>query len=575
MNHRKNRSLQVILACFIAVLTGACSGSGDGRAQPLLAVPDSVTEKEASAFLMAASFGPTRSAIDELVASGYSDWVSAQLQLPVRSVLEIALTELPDENSLTEASIAREAWYDNAVHGDDQLRQRAAFALSQIFVVSSAVATIRRSGTGLAHYMDIMQEGAFGNFRDLLEEVTYNPLMGTYLTYIGNRKADPDTGSQPDENFARELMQLFTIGLIELNSNGTARLDNKGQEIETYSNEDVTELAKVFTGLWYAGVDFSNNGNTPENQARRMEMTEEQHSPFAKTFLGQTIPASQSGDTDISAALDILFEHPNTAPFICRQLIQRLTTSSPSSAYTARVVAAFEDGLFVLPNGEITGTGLRGDLAPVWAAILLDPEFVNAAYNADPTFGKIREPIVRFVHWARFANIDTVEVSSDFSLSRQRPVQDLGQSPYRAVSVFNFYRPGYVEAGSQTGRAGLTAPEMQITSGATLINYANFMDSYVLREPGLVNTAGAEDTHGPLGFTGGYDTEIALADDPEALVDHLNLVLTAGRMTEITRARVLDAITSIPLDNAGEAARDRSRLGVLATVNTPAFIVQQ
>lgn len=380
-----------------------------------------------------------------------------------------------------------------------------------------------------------MQEGAFGNYRDLMEDITYSPLMGTWLTYIGNEKADSTTGGVPDENYAREVMQLFTIGLIELNQDGTPKLDSDGQEIEVYSNDDITELAKVFTGLWWADTEFGvslGRPAIPEIDVLPMEMTESQHSPFSKSFLGETVPEGLPGDQSISMALDILFEHPNLAPFVSKQLIQRMTTSNPSPAYVRRVVEVFETGLYTLPDGQIVGTGVRGDLAPVWAAILLDNEAIDETRDEDKTFGKLREPIIRFVHWARYANVSAVEVTNSPPVVNGATTASLGQTPYRSSSVFNFYRPGFVAGGSETAAAGLVSPEMQITHTATAITYANFMANYVFQKSTKV-------------WGGDYAGPLAVSGDTEAVIEYLDLVLTAGRMSEATRERVRETYESV------------------------------
>ena len=534
-----------------------------------------VSNTEAASFLMAASFGPTTETIDEVAQDGYSHWVQEQLTLPMVSVLEQATPEFEEyaPTSSRQDKVTLEAWYENAVLGEDQLRQRAAFALSQIFVVSTNN-IYGRKGHMHARFMDILQENAFGNFRDLLQDVTYSPSMGVWLTYIGNKKADPETGSSPDENYARELMQLFTIGLFELNSDGTVKLGPDEQPISTYTSQDVEELAKVFTGLWWGSLEFGENATRvawPEVDVLPMDMHDDQHSPLAKTFLNETIPASYSGNEAISATLDILFNHPNVGPFICKQLIQRFTTSNPSPAYVSRVVDAFETGSFTMPNGASVGFGNRGDLAAVWAAILLDEEAIDPDVEFDPTYGKIREPIIRFIHWARFANINRVEVDHDGRLIGEAPIRTLGQSPFRSPSVFNFYRPDYMAPMSETGKEGLVSPELQITHATTMIKYANFMRGFVMQQPGTFSS-GVE-----KGFTGGYEAEIALAEDPAALADHLNLVLTAGRMSEQTLQLIRDTISSVEIkaSDPDKWLRNRVQLAVQLAVSSREYLVQQ
>lgn len=517
-----------------------------------------LTDTKASAFLMSSTFGPTLETIENLEGQGYSEWFKTQYNLPVNSILDGMGLPFADTSTSKWETVPRERWYERALLGDDQLRQRAAFALSQIFVISTSPRDLTFKSHLQAKYMDTMQNHAFGNYRDLMQDVTYSPLMGVWLTYIGNQKADATTGGVPDENYAREIMQLFTIGLVELNPDGTPKLDANGQEIEVYTNNDITELAKVFTGLWWANTPFGvglGRPAVPDIDVLPMEMTESEHSPFSKSFLGQTVPAGLPGDQSISMALDILFEHPNLAPFVCKQLIQRMTTSNPSPAYVKRVVEAFETGAYTLPDGEISGTGTRGDLAPVWAAILLDNEALDLDRREDETFGKVREPIVRFLHWARYANVSSVEVTNDAPVRNGATTASLGQTPYRSSSVFNFFRPGFVAGGTKTASAGLVAPEMQITHTATAITHANFMATYVFRSSNQ-------------NWGGNYADALAVSGDTEAVIDQLDLVLTAGRMSDATRQRVSEVYESVT------APSDGIRLATQLIVMSPEYTTQ-
>ena len=516
-----------------------------------------LTDTQAAAFLMSSTFGPTAASIKTLESQGRSAWIQSQLALPVNSILEGMNLPFADTSTSRWETVPRERWYSRAVLGEDQLRQRAAFSLSQIFVVSTEPRDWLFKSHLHARHMDIMQEGAFGNYRDLMEDVTYSPLMGLWLTYIGNAKADPDTGSVPDENYAREIMQLFTIGLVELNQDGTPKLDANGEQIEVYTNEDIKELAKVFTGLWWANTGFGVDLGRPAIEAidiLPMEMTEAQHSSFSKSFLGETIPAGTPGNQSITMALDILFEHPNLAPFVSKQLIQRTTTSNPSPAYVRRVVQAFETGLYTLPDGQTTGTGKRGDLAPVWSAVLLDPEAVDESRLTDNTYGKLREPLVRFLHWARYANVTNIEVTNAPLLRNGATTGSIGQTPYRSPSVFNYYRPGYVAGGTDAAAAGLVSPEMQITHTATAVTYANFMANHTMRSGNGI-------------WTGNYESALEFSGDTDAIIDHLDLVLTAGRMTEVTRERVREVYESV-----GHA--DGVRLATQLIVMSPEYTTQ-
>ncbi|MEM9571914.1 MAG: DUF1800 family protein [Pseudomonadota bacterium] len=539
---------------------------------------------EASRFLFAASFGPTEGSISELSQLGYSEWIQAQYSLPMTSIVEAAWPKVSERTGWRGEHWAPiSEFYESAILGDDQLRQRATYALSQILVISSDNDDLVKSdGEGLARYIDILQEGAFGNYRDLLEDVTYSPIMGEYLTFAGNRKADPDMGSAPDENYAREIMQLFTIGLYELNLDGTLKLDDQGRPIETYSTEDITELSKVFTGLWWEGLPFGElrANRTQQASINRMVMHEDQHSPSAKTFLGETVSGSLNGNETISAALDVLFEHPNVAPFLSRQLIQRMTTSNPSPAYVERVAIAFESGAYQLPNGTQVGTGERGDLRAVWPAILLDEEFIDAPSNGNSTFGKVKEPVLRFTQWARMAGVSDVKIFEredegtglliDPIVMDRNDGAKLGQRPFTAPSVFNFYRPGYTAPGTESANAGMVAPELQITNETAVVQYANFMYNVVLRDIGDGGTAGE------YGIVGDYSSEIELAEDPEALISRLDLLLTAGEMTEATKTRLRTLILSIDVQEADREKwlRERVQRAILLTVLSPEFLVQ-
>ena len=400
------RNIAALAACAILL---ACSGSGDepAPAAPPTAPPTTaaITAAEASRFLNQATFGATTDEIARLQSIGYSAWFAEEFAKPQESLLQSVL--------LVEASGAEagqnelsETFWTRAIVGDDQLRQRAGFALSQILVASYSDGMLLDRPVAMANYMDMMSAGAFGNFRQTLENITYSPAMAIWLTYLQNQKADPVTEVVPDENYAREVMQLFTIGTLELTANGEVRLDGGGEPIETYDNVDVTELAKVFTGLsWAERSQFLGRPETVRPEYLPLVMFNEEHSTEAKSFLGTTIPSNTPGDQSIGIALDTLFNHPNTAPFISRQLIQRFVTSNPSPAYVGRVADAFRTGRFTFADGQVAGGSGRGDMRAVVAAILMDNEARNPAFATDPAYGKLREPVIRFTHWARAFNV--------------------------------------------------------------------------------------------------------------------------------------------------------------------------
>ena len=581
----------LILAFFALFLT-ACGGGGGGgggsvttgdappAAPPPAPAPEpepiALTPTEASRFLSQATFGPNSDAIDALVDSGLEAWLTDELKKPATLHLVDVLSRFPaDGNFLDEQGnplsqivyAASDSFWEKAITADDQLRQRMAFALSQILVVSTQSDLFRAPQT-VAAYMDILTEGAFGNFRDLIENVTYSPAMAVYLTYLRNEKADSNSGRVPDENYARELLQLFTLGLVELNLDGTPTQGPDGAPIELFDNDDITGLAKVFTGLSFSGTGF----NTPlraipyESFYQPMQMFNTYHSFEEKSFLNTTIPANSGGIGSIDRALDTIFAHPNVAPFLARQLIQRFVTSSPSPQYVGRVAATFNAGSYALPSGTDVGSGLRGDLAATIAAILFDADARETSATTDQEFGKLREPVIRFTHWARAFEINSADASNERVLRDTSSSELLGQHPYRSPSVFNFYRPGYIAPGTETGAAELTAPELQIANASTVMGYPNFLTLYALGVSPLVNPGA------PRAFAADYAIEVALAADPEALLDHLDLLLTHGTLNDDTRARITDALNIInPGSEAGLLGR--ARLASVMVMTAPEYIV--
>lgn len=580
---------RLIPAVFAMFLT-ACGGGGGsgsvttGDAPPAAPPPApapapepiALTPTEASRFLSQATFGPNSDAIDALVDSGLEDWLTDELEKPATLHLEYVLSRFPaDGNFFDEQGnplpqivyTASDSFWEKSITADDQLRQRMAFALSQILVVSSQSDLFRAPQT-LAAYMDVLTEGAFGNFRDLIENVTYSPAMAVYLTYLRNEKADPSSGRVPDENYARELLQLFTLGLVELNPDGTPTQGPDGAPIELFDNSDITGLAKVFTGLSFSGTSF----NTPlraipfESFYQPLQMFNTYHSFEEKSFLNTTIPANSGGIGSIDRALDAIFAHPNVGPFLARQLIQRFVTSSPSPEYVGRVAATFNAGRYSLPSGKEIGSGQRGDLAATIAAILFDADARGSSSTTHPEFGKLREPVIRFTHWARAFEINSADASNERVLRDTSSSELLGQHPYRSPSVFNFYRPGYIAPGTETGAAGLTAPELQIANASTVMGYPNFLTLYALGVSPLV------DSGAPRAFASDYANEVALAADPGALLDHLDLLLTHGTLSEETRARITEALNVInPGSEAGLLGR--ARLASIMVMTAPEYIV--
>lgn len=577
-----------VIGCSDAVAPqpGPGAPSGPGTPAPNPSAPTQPSDRafetasSTSRFLSQSTFGATRAEIETLTGASASAWFEAELAKPATLTLPQTLSVLsqpsarrPDGSfTFAAANTPSDAFLRNMLSADDQLRQRMAFALSEILVIShresDMLFTFPRS---VSHYMDILIANAFGNYRDLLEDVTYSPAMAHYLTYLQNERGNPASGRVPDENYAREIMQLFTIGLVELQNNGELRLDAGGNPIETYDIADITGLARVFTGLSYNDPNFFFDfaALDDEDYYSPLIVFPSFHSSLEKSFLGATIPAGTSGTESIGRALDTLMAHPNTPPFVSRQLIQRFVTSHPSPDYVDRVATAFANGTFRLPNGNAVGDGRRGDLAATLAAVLMDPEARNSTPSEPNRFGKIREPLMRFVHWARAFQVSSIEPENTNVLFNTSSPNALSQHPFKAASVFNFFRPGYVAPGTQTGAAQLTMPELQIVNANSVGGYINFMMLFINE-----SIAGGDGT-----FIPDYSAEIALASDPDALIDHLVLVLNHGRISQQIRQGIFDAISAQPLTTGGpnEAAERRARvhLAILMMMTAPDYIVQR
>ncbi|MBE0368536.1 DUF1800 domain-containing protein [Pseudoalteromonas aurantia] len=543
--------------------------------------------EKTSRFLQQSTFGATAQDIKTLTHTSASKWFKSQLSIPTSNIMPTVVSYAPksanhnDEFDLFFIESTTFAFWKNSISGKDQLRQRVAFALSEILVVSNGGGeTLTDQPTAVAAYQDILINNAFGNYRTLLEAITYSPAMGHYLTYLGNEKADPDTGRVPDENYARELLQLFTLGVVKLNSDGSINKNENNVPVELYSNKDITGLAKVMTGLDYNET----NEDTVSNNifTRPMAINPEAHSDQEKVFLGLTIPAGINAEASITMALDHIFTHPNLPPFVTRQLIQRLVSSNPSNAYISRTVAAFTSGLFTLPDGSQVGTGKRGDLSATVAAILFDNE---AREPATTTAGKIREPILRFTQWARAFNAQNITPQYQTMLWDTSAPNALGQHPYRSSSVFNFFRPGYTSPGSITAKKGLVAPELQITNATTIPGYVNFMTHYISGES---QEADVEDIleefdHPSVpitvedirkSFLVTYEEELAIAQDVDALLARLNLLLTANQLSSATLTAIKRIVGTIPNDE-DDGYLMRVRVAVLLVMTTPDYLVQK
>lgn len=533
------RSLSGILLLTLVACGGGGGGSGGGGGggQPPNPAPQPPTSQEIAAASLSASqatFGLPYDDIVTLAEVGLDDWLDQQfavaptLHAPVVTELLGMLDrgELPDVDDDVEHLITfrRYAWWNRAMTAPDLLRQRVAFALSQIFVVSDNVDTLIVYPYALSTYYDVLLRNSFGNYRDLLEEITLHPAMGIYLSHVNNAKADPANNIFPDENFAREIMQLFSIGLFELNPDGTEVLDGNGQPIPTYDNDDIREMAKIFTGLSFGGPDAAFGRQQPRF-VDAMVMFEDFHETGDKALLnGLVVPGGQTGMEDIDAALDNLFNHPNVGPFIGKQLIQRLVTSNPSPAYVSRVTAAFNDT-----------NGVRGDMRAVVRAVLTDPEASNPPRPDED--GRLREPLVRFISMARQLNA----TAEDGLFYNNGFLQQffLRQHPLSAPSVFNFYLPNHSPAGALAD-AGLVAPEFQITDSTTIVAMTNLVDFAVLGDFVM-------DIQEPFGAVSLDLTEFEdlLDTSDAALLDRLDMLFTRGELSLDTRNAILGVMADV------------------------------
>ncbi len=603
-------------AALLGLAVSSCGGDGSaagGGTPPPVSQPSPspspgavsgsfATEQGVARFLTQATFGPKPAQLDGLVGASDSDWFVAQIGM--EPTLARPEYEDYDRRSIgaetEEASLILVAptaiFWKHAIEAPDQLRLRMAFALSQILVVSDFGGEILADHPqAMIAYQDILRGRAFGNYRDLLEDITFNPAMGEWLTFIGNQKAD-DSGRVPDENYARELLQLFTVGLVELLPNGEPRLVG-GQPVELYDNSDITGLARVFTGLDMQGIDRSRfpileealfeQDDLPESFFLPMSYNDTLHSQEEKQFLNCRIaPGTQTLDS-IDQALDCIMAHPNVGPFVSRQLIQRFTTSDPDPAYVERVAAAFDAGLATLPDGRTVGEGRKGDLAATLAAILFDDSARRDEDLSDPQFGKVREPVIRFTNWARAFSVDASRPEYALELYDTSDVSWLNQHPHRSRSVFNFYRPGYVAPGTLSGSREMTVPELQIVNATSTTGYINYMTYWAfdgisgqdqdelideLREQGVP----VDEAELARAWRPNYARELSLAGDPTALVDMLDRKLAYSSMSSETKAAIASTVGQIPFDGEEEEdQRLRVSLAVLLVLTSPDFLVQR
>jgi uncharacterized protein (DUF1800 family) len=531
-----------------------------------------VQPADASRFLMQATFGGSEADINHLSTIGYNAWFAEQFAIPNTLHEPYAEREIMLNNqpacAPTDATCNQmlflqtngdayfeQPFWNTALTGKDALRKRVQYALSSLFVISSQDAIVGQMPRGVANYYDMLGNDAFTNYRQLLQDVTLNPMMGIYLSILANDKG--------------EVMQLLTIGLNQLNPDGTTQLDGSGNPIPTYGLNDVVGMAKVFTGF-----SWNMNGNTSDQawsgygasyagpgfgqDLLPLVAYPSHHSTDEKDFLGVTIPAGSSdANGDLKFALDTLFNHPNTPIFVSKQLIQHLVTSNPSPAYLQRVAAVFKD------NGQ----GVRGDMQAVITAILMDDEARNTASAtfSSPNYGRVQEPLVRFAHMARAFTAESKSGAFDLG-SVEDPAYGFAEMASRAPSVFNWFAPGFVPAGTTIEAAGLTAPEMEITDVTTVIGYLNNMQAAL---------SGGYGNNGDIYMT--LATETAMANNPQQLVDRVNLLLLGGQMSSTLQSQILGAVNAISVPASGDptaALLARAQTAIFLTVASPEYTAQ-
>jgi len=556
--------------------------------------------RDAARFLGQATTGVNFEQIEDLSEQGFENWIDEQILMPEMSYLDTSymvwdhfvqayydewgeIVINGNEDIFPASFYWRMAWWNNAMSGEDLLRQKVALALSEILVTSED-SRLDADAFGMASYYDVLYSNAFGNYRDLLEEVTYHPAMGYYLSSINNSPTNEEQNIHPDENYAREVMQLFTIGLYELEIDGTIITDENGVEVPSYDNSDIGELARVFTGLgpaqyWAPWVDYSEeivqwgvwyNTIPYINSTMPMVMFEGWHEEGIKHLLnGAATVDGASGGQDIDLALDILFYHSNTAPFVSKLLIQRMIKSNPSPEYIERVASIFVN------NGE----GVRGDLSAVVKAILLDEEARHCSWIDDATSGKMREPMMRYIQMLKA--FDATNQSGKM-WSVGWIVDEMGQHPMASPSVFNFFLPSYAPSGP-VADSSLVAPEFELLNSAIAIKYINlisdmlfgeyYMESITMAHPDEIGYPwwdmgfDSPEDHVDLDF----DDEIILAStDAHAMVERLNILLAGGTATSET----IDTISNLVEIEALEPA-DRVKVALYLLLISPDYIVQK
>jgi uncharacterized protein (DUF1800 family) len=537
----------------------------------------------ASRFLAQATLGADLYTIERVAEMGFEAWIEEQFRVAPSSYYE-TLKELYQEifddyianggdpnDFRCRPNWARSnyAWWQMIMTSEDLLLQRIALALSEIMVISKENSDLRDYGFAISSYYDIFLRNGFGNFRDILYEVSLHPAMGNYLSHLNNPKSNTEENYFPDENYAREVMQLFSIGLYELNTDGSWKTDSEGKPIPTYDNEDIKGLAKVFTGLGAGGISECSDSFAPAfglrisriDMTQPMAMYEDWHEEGEKQIVGDfVIPAGQTGMQDIEMAIDHLFNHPNVGPFIAQLLIKKLIKSNPSADYIERVAEAF--------NGK--ETGIRGDMKATIRAILLDPEARECDAMMDPFNGKMREPILRFTHFARL--IDKFTPYGRYWNRGDDFLASTGQIPMHSPSVFNFFLPDY-QPGGEIAENDLVAPEFQLLNTQSSLNYINEVDDWVIDELLFYHYESGE-TWEQRVYIDLYQM-MEKARDMEVLLNHLDLLLTHGQMTERTRGLLTRRLTEEFSTGGVSMLESRAKMALYFLLFSPDYIIMK
>lgn len=535
-------------------------------------------EAAASRFLSQAALGYSFADIEEVTQIGRSQWIDNQFALPVAFRLQdrvayyhdYARTGLGDPQTGTRSGWWDNSWWHYHMSSHDLLRQKIAFALSELLVISE-ISSFGSNPYPLAAYYDIFLENAFTNYRTILQKVTYNPAMGLYLTFLNNPKSDVSQNRFPDENYSREVMQLFTIGTVKLNQDGSVVTDSAGQPVPTYDNEDIFELSKVFTGLtWADRTQFYRGALNSQSYLQDMVMWENYHEPGPKNLLeGYTIQDRNpiDGNADIQEALDHLFNHANTPVFVSYYLIQRLVTSNPSPQYISDIAGVF------INNGE----GVRGDMKAIIKAILTHAEASSCQSGDAEDYGALREPFTRYMQLQRALNASTA--SGVYRNEMNNIYSFTGHRPLASPSVFNFFQRDYAPIGPVTNGEKV-APEFQITNTQSIAGYLGGLWEWIIdNNPADENDLYSNEDNNI------YSNEVSrlsfLEDLPftdneniHILVDKYNLLLAQGNLSAATTDIILDAVKLLP--NSTETEQERkARFVAYLVMASPEYVINK